>query len=131
MGAMKVLLDTHAYLWWLFDDSRLSATAREIVGNPDNEVFVSAATAWEIATKVRIGRLPSAEVLARDFSGWIARANFLELPIQVRHAQHAGAWPQAHRDPFDRMLAAQSQLEDLPLISTDPLMETFGIAVIW
>lgn len=128
---MRVLLDTHAFLWWLFDDSRLSPTARDIVGVATNEVFVSAASAWEIATKVRIGRLPAAAEMARDIPGWIARANFLELAIQVRHAQHAGSWPQDHRDPFDRMLAAQSLLEGLPLVTADPLMKTFDIPIVW
>ena len=128
---MRLLLDTHTFLWWLFGDARLSPKVRELLADPDHAVFVSAASAWEIATKVRIGRLPDAEEMARDISGWIKRAGFLELPIQVRHAQQAGSWVQDHKDPFDRMLAAQSQIERLPLISTDPLIATFGVKVIW
>ncbi len=128
---MRALLDTHAFLWWLFDDSRLSPRVLNLVADPGNEIFVSAATAWEITTKVRIGRLPAAEALARDIPGWISKAGFIELPIQVSHAQQAGSWPQEHKDPFDRMLAAQSWLEDLPLVSTDSLIKTFGVNIFW
>ena len=127
----RVLLDTHALLWWLFDDSRLSPRVREVLADSDIDVYVSAASAWEIATKYRIGRLPVAEPLIQDVSGWIAKAGFLELPIRIEHARLAGTWPQEHKDPFDRMLAAQSVLEDLPLISVDPLVKTFGANVFW
>ena len=127
----RVLLDTHALLWWLFDDSRLSPRVREVLADSDIDVYVSAASAWEIATKYRIGRLPVAEPLIQDVSGWIAKAGFLELPIRIEHARLAGTWPQDHKDPFDRMLAAQSVLEDLPLISVDPLVKTFGANVFW
>ena len=127
----RVLLDTHALLWWLFDDSRLSPRVREVLADSDIDVYVSAASAWEIATKYRIGRLPVAEALIQDGSGWIAKAGVLELPIRIEHARLAGTWPQEHKDPFDRMLAAQSVLEDLPLISVDPLVKTFGANVFW
>lgn len=127
----RVLLDTHALLWWLFDDSRLSPRVREVLADSDVDVYVSAASAWEIATKYRIGRLPVAEALIQDVSGWLAKAGFLELPIRIEHARLAGTWPQEHKDPFDRMLAAQSVLEDLPLISVDPLVKTFGANVFW
>ena len=128
---MRFLLDTHALLWWLFDDPRLSSTTRDIVGDGANDILVSSASAWEICTKHRLGRLPAASELARDVAGWVERARFTELPIRFAHAQRAGSWPQAHRDPFDRMLAAQAALEELPLISRDPALSAFGIRLIW
>lgn len=128
---MTLLLDTHALLWWLFDDPKLSATARELVSDPGNKVFVSSASAWEISTKYRLGRLPDAAVLADDMGTWIQRAGFRELPVRIPHAQRAGSWPQAHRDPFDRMLAAQSALEDMPLLTRDAKLASFGIRVVW
>ena len=128
---MRFLLDTHAFLWWLFDDPRISTTAREIVADPENDILISSASGWEISTKHRLGRLAVANELVRDLRGWVERARFRELPISLAHAQRAGGWPQAHRDPFDRMLAAQSALEELPLISRDPALAAFGIRVIW
>ncbi len=128
---MRFLLDTHALLWWLFDDERLSADARSIIAEPSHQLLVSSASAWEIATKYRLGRLDSAAELVSDISGWIARARMLELPVSIRHAQHAGLWAVPHRDPFDRMLAAQCALEDLPLVTRDPAFGQFGIRVVW
>jgi len=128
---MRFLLDTHALLWWLFDDPRLSGTVREIVADAGNEIAVSSASAWEISTKHRLGKLPAAKQLVRDISGWVERAGFAELPVTIGHAQRAGSWAQAHRDPFDRMLAAQCALEELPLISRDPALEAFGIRLVW
>jgi PIN domain nuclease of toxin-antitoxin system len=128
---MRFLLDTHTLLWWLFDDPRLSPTVREIVADAGNEIAVSSASAWEISSKHRLGKLPAAKQLVQDISGWVERAGFAELPVTIRHAQRAGSWPQAHRDPFDRMLAAQCALEELPLISRDPALEAFGIRLVW
>ena len=104
---------------------------RGIVADAGNEIVVSSATAWEISTKHRLGKLPGATLLVQDISGWVERAGFRELSVTIRHAQRAGSWPQAHRDPFDRMLAAQSALEELPLISRDPELEVFGIRLVW
>lgn len=128
---MRFLLDTHALLWWLFDDPGLSEASREIIADPDNRILVSSASAWEITTKVRLGRLDGARELARDVATWVERAGFAELAVRIPHAQRAGSWPQAHRDPFDRMLAAQSALEDLPLISRDEALKSFGIRLVW
>jgi PIN domain nuclease of toxin-antitoxin system len=128
---MRFLLDTHALLWWLFDDRRLSTNARELIADPENEILVSSASAWEICTKHRLGKLPSARELARDVATWVTRARFIELPVRIPHAQRAGNWPQAHRDPFDRMLAAQSALDDVPLVSEDPALQSFGIRLVW
>jgi PIN domain nuclease of toxin-antitoxin system len=128
---MRYLLDTHALLFWLFDSPELSATARALLADPDHEVLVSSASAWEIATKFRLGKLPAAHVLVQDIPGWLRRAGFVELPITVAHAQRAGTWPQPHRDPFDRMLAAQSAIEQVPLVSRDEAMAGFGIPTVW
>lgn len=128
---MKYLLDTHALLWWLFDEPSLSVRARAVIAEPRNEVLVSAASAWEVSTKYRLGKLPSARELMQDFGGWLQRAGFRELPIIIAHAERAGAWPQPHRDPFDRMLAAQSVIEALPLVSCDEALSAFGIERVW
>ncbi len=115
----------------MFDDGRLSETAREILTDPANEILVSSASAWEIATKHRLGRLHGVEPLIVDMVAWVRRAGFSELSVRIPHAQKAGSWPQTHRDPFDRMLAAQGTLEDVPLMTRDPAFEVFGISVVW
>ncbi len=128
---MKLLLDTHALLWWLFDDPKLPDTSRELLADPDNDVLVSSASAWEICTKHRIGKLPAASQLVRDVAGWVKRAGFSELPVTIPHAQKAGNWPQQHRDPFDRLLAAPSALEEVPIVRRDRALATFGVQLIW
>ena len=125
-----MLLDTHIFLWWLFDDPRLSASLRERIADPACTPRVSAASVWEIATKYRIGKLPQASQVARDTPAWIIKCGFKPLPISAVHAQLAGAWDVAHRDPFDRMLAAQSRIEALPLASNDAAMRLFGIELL-
>ena len=131
MGTVTYLVDTHALLWWLFDDPKLSPTARAVLADPANSLYVSSASAWEIATKHRLGKLPSAGVLVHDIAGWVARAGFRELPVTISHAQRAGAARQPHRDPFDRMLAAQSVIEGLPLVSADVALKVFGVNLVW
>lgn len=131
MGRMRFLLDTHTLLWWLFDDFRLSIPARAILVDPGNKIFVSSASAWEISTKHRLGKLTGVDVLINDMATWVQRAGFSELTVNILHAQKAGSWPQAHRDPFDRMLAAQSALEDLPLLTRDSAFRNFGIRLYW
>ena len=128
---MRLLLDTHALLWWLFDDPKLTEQSRQLISDRGNEILVSSASGWEICTKHRIGKLPAASELVRDVTAWVRRAAFVELPVTIRHAQQAGCWPQPHRDPFDRMLAAQSALEGVPLISRDRALKGFGIELIW
>lgn len=105
---MRVLLDTHALLWWLGGDNSLSARARQAIGDEDNEVFVSAASAWEVSAKYRLGKLPDAGPLAVDFAREIRQQRFVALPISLEHAQVAGALRGEHTDPFDRMLIAQA-----------------------
>jgi PIN domain nuclease of toxin-antitoxin system len=127
----RLLLDTHALLWWSTDDAALASAASAAIGDPANEIFVSAASAWEIATKFRIGKLPDAEILALDIASAIANQGFLELPITIAHAQRAGGLPEPIRDPFDRILIAQSILETMPLISNEGAFDRYGIARLW
>lgn len=128
---MRVLLDTHAFLWWLDGDTRLPVKVRRLVAEERNTIFVSAASAWEISTKFRLGRLPAAADVAADIAGCIASQGFSPLEITVPHAQRAGGLPGTHRDPFDRMLIAQSQMEDLPLVSNEQMFEEYGLNRIW
>ena len=128
---MRLLLDTHAFLWWLDGDRRIPTRIRRLVGDPRNEVLVSAATAWELTTKARLGKLAGAREVAADVAGCIASQGFVALPITVAHAQRAGSMPGPHRDPFDRMLAAQSLLESVPLVSSDPAFPSLGVAPLW
>lgn len=128
---MRLLLDTHALLWWLTDEPSLSPTARKLIGSGDNEVLVSAVSAWEIGIKVRLGKLPVGEFLVSDFAAYPARERFMELPISADHAVRAALLPGSHKDPFDRMLAAQSQAESLPVISSDPAFDAFGVRRLW
>ncbi len=128
---MRLLLDTHALLWWLDGDRRLPPKVRRLIADETNTVFVSAASAWEIATKFRRGRLPGAADVASDVAGCLADQGFSALDITVRHAQRAGSLSVAHQDPFDRMLIAQSQMDDLPLVSNEDVFEEYGVTRIW
>lgn len=123
---MKVLLDTHAVLWWFADDPQLPPQAEALIDDPLNTVLVSAASAWEICTKVRIGRLPTGQSLCDDFSGYLQRFHFTPLPISVEHGRLAGRLPGSHRDPFDRMLAAQALVEGVTLLTNDPAFAGLG-----
>lgn len=128
---MRALLDTHALLWWLLDSPSLTKPGRKIIAERKNAVVVSAASAWEIATKVRLGKLPGAEEVAAEFSGIMAREGFELLSISADHAIRAGGLPGFHRDPFDRMLIAQAQAENLPLISNEAAFDQYGVRRIW
>lgn len=128
---MRLLLDTHALLWWLDGDPQLSETARAAIGEMQNLVYVSAGSAWEIATKVRIGKLPGAVEVAERLPEILTEQAFAALPIGLEHARRAGRLPGAHRDPFDRMLIAQAQIEGLTLVSNESLFDTFGIIRLW
>lgn len=128
---MRLLLDTHAFIWWLAGSDRLPAVARRAIGNESNEKLVSAASAWEITTKRRIGKLPGAEALADDVPGAIAGEGFEELPITVEDAVRAGSLPGSHRDPFDRMLIAQALAHNLVLVSIETLFDQYGIRRLW
>lgn len=100
-----MILDTHIFLWWLFDDPRLSEPLRQAISDPDRPILVSSASVWEIATKYRLGKLPQATEVARNVPDWIVRAGFSPLGISPAHAQLAGSWQHHHRDPFDRRFA--------------------------
>ena len=128
---MRVLIDTHVLLWSALEPARLSSRARLLLASLDTEVLVSAASAWEIATKVRIGKLPGAEAFAADLNTRIKRIGFLGLAVTLEHGQRAGLLPGTHKDPFDRMLIAQAQAENLPLISNERIFDAYGIRRIW
>ena len=128
---MRVLVDTHAFLWWLAGNRRLSAAARDVIDNPDNSVLVSAASAWEITTNHRLGKLPGADIVAGDVMAAIDDHGFQPLAITVAHAERAGRLPGPHRDPFDRMLIAQSLAHDLPLVTNESLFDRYGVRRIW
>jgi PIN domain nuclease of toxin-antitoxin system len=125
------LLDTHTLLWWLAGDAGLSVLARAAIEDVDNRVFVSAASTWEIATKVRIGKLPGAATIAVDLASVIASQGFLGLSVHLRHGQAAGALPGPHKDPFDRMLMAQAMLDDLVLVSNEEQFDAYGVRRLW
>jgi len=126
-----LLLDTHAFLWWYDGNRRMSMPARRAVDDESNEVLVSAATAWEITTKHRLGKLPGADPIASDIPGAIAAQGFQELPITVQEAARAGALPGPHRDPFDRMLIAQALSLDLVVISNDAAFDRYPVRRLW
>jgi len=127
----ELLLDTHALLWWLADPDRLSLAAYGAIEDPGNQVHVSAASGWEIATKVRLGKLPAANELLGDLPEVLAGQGFQLLPITLRHGLHAGGYNVAHRDPFDRLLAAQAELSGLTLVSLDPALQAFPCCLLW
>ena len=128
---MRTLLDTHAFLWWIADSRRLSETARRAIADAADTVFVSAASAWEITTKHRIGKLAQAEAVAFDVTGAIAGQGFKELAITVDDAARAGQLPGIHRDPFDRMLIAQALARNLPIVSVDRAFDGYGVRRLW
>ncbi len=128
---MRLLLDTHALIWWLAGDDRLSKRAKAAISDEANEVFVSAASAWEISTKHRLGKLPAAGPLAVDFVREVKAQAFEQLPISLEHGQLAGALEGDHRDPFDRMLMAQARAEKMALVSNEVTFDGRGIKRLW
>lgn len=128
---MRFLLDTHTLLWSFNGDPSLSVAARRVIEDGSNEILVSAASAWEIATKVRLGKLPTGEELIRDLDGFLIQLGFDGLAVSVSHAARAGMLGGEHRDPFDRMLIAQAQSENLPIISNDRVFDRYQIKRIW
>ncbi len=128
---LRILLDTHALIWWLAGNTRLPERARHAIGDVSNEKLVSAASAWEITTKYRIGRLTEASELAQDIAGAIAEQGFEELPVTVDDGSRAGALPGHHRDPFDRMLIAQALARNLILVTGDALFDRYGVRRLW
>jgi len=128
---MRVLLDTHVFLWWITDAPRISGRARDVIVDHENELFLSAASGWEIAIKTRLGKVRFPGDPA-DFLSEQLRLNGIEaLPVRMIHALRAGSLPDHHRDPFDRLLVAQCQEEQLPILTADPQIAKYNVEVIW
>ncbi len=128
---MRVLLDTHTFLWWNMEDPQLSSLAKEIIADGRNEIFLSAASVWEISIKAAKGKLVLPEPPAHYIANRMGLYRFQPLLIQVNHAAHVYDLPFYHDDPFDRMLVAQSQIEAMPLLSADPEIRKYEVEVIW
>ena len=130
-SGLKLLLDTHALIWWLEGSEALSPRARDAISDEANSIAVSAASAMEIATKFRLGKLSGAALLAQDFEAIVAAQGVTELAISVHHARLAGGMNIAHKDPFDRFLMAQAQAESMTLVSNEALFDSFAIHRLW
>ena len=125
------MLDTHALVWWVFDNPLLPSTARAYITDVDNEIFVSAVSAYEIVLKHRFGKWQAVGDIAADVSSVVARLNFAELAVSFRHAERAGALPGPHKDPFDRLLISQALAEDMTIVSNERTFDAYGVARIW
>jgi len=128
---MKALLAPHAFLWWISDDPRLSSRVRVIIQAGRNRLFLSAASGWEIAIKTGLGRLKLSAALEVFIPEHLSLNAIEPLPIQMSHVLHVSTLPDHHRDPFDRLLVAQAQLEDLPILSADPQIARYAVKTIW
>ncbi|MBM5807685.1 MAG: type II toxin-antitoxin system VapC family toxin [Cyanobacteria bacterium M_surface_10_m2_179] len=130
-GGCGYLLDSHVLLWWWFDPDRLSQPARSLLLDPSSTVLVSAASVWELSFKHHQGKLPELAAAIADLPGLLQADGFQPLPISIAHGLRAGGYSQPHRDPFDRMLAAQAELEALVLITADTQLSTFPCRILW
>lgn len=128
---MRGLLDTHTFLWWNLDDDQLSAAAREFITDGQNEVFLSAASAWEIAIKYTKGRLVLPDPPERYVAHRLGHYGFQALPVHVSHALRVASLPLIHNDPFDRLLIAQSQMEGMPILTCDSDIAKYDLSIIW
>jgi len=128
---MRVLLDTHAFLWWTADDPRLSRKARRIMADGRNELYLSAASGWEMAIKARLGRLQVGEDLEQFVREQMALNGIDGLPVYMNHALHAYVLPDHHGDPFDRLLVAQALVEGLPILTGDPQIARYAVETVW
>ena len=128
---MKYLLDTHAFLWFVSEDNRLSSKAQSIIKNSRNDIYFSAVSAWEISIKIRLGRLTIEEDLEPFIIKQLAENNFSTISITIFHSIYTSKLPDIHKDPFDRMIVAQSQVEDMPLISKDKNINKYKVPVVW
>jgi PIN domain nuclease of toxin-antitoxin system len=128
---VKALLDTHAFLWWISDDRRLSERVLEMIGDGRNELFFSAASGWEISIKAGLGRLKAPEDLERFIADQLSRNAFRSLPIYLRHALYTRTLPDHHRDRFDRILISQAILEEMALLSADPRISRYPVEIVW
>jgi PIN domain nuclease of toxin-antitoxin system len=128
---MRAILDTHTFLWWITDSDELSQKAREIIADAQNELFVSAASTWEIAIKAQLGRLEFVGDPERVIPEQLSLNAVEGLPVQISHALHVYHLPQHHRDPFDHLLIAQARLEEIPIITKDPVISQYDVETIW
>jgi len=128
---VRCLLDTHTLIWWMTTDPHLSSAAGAIIRSKENTTIVSAVSAWEIATKVRLGRLPAAVGLVQDFVSDLQRHRIEILDVTAEHGIRAGLLPGPHKDPFDRMLIAQAIAENIPIVSNDRALDGYGINRLW
>ncbi|HUJ95916.1 MAG TPA: type II toxin-antitoxin system VapC family toxin [Terriglobales bacterium] len=128
---MKILLDTHAFLWWIRDDPRLSRRARELVTSGRNELFLSVTCVWEILTKTQTGKLRLAESAQKFVTEQLTANNIQVLPLTLDHVFRLEQLPLHHRDPFDRILIAQSLEEEFPILSADPLLKNYSATLLW
>lgn len=128
---MRALLDTHTFLWWNMDDPQLSPLARDLIADGSNEIYLSAASAWEISIKYARGRLVLPDAPQVYVAERMASQHFQPLPVLLSHAFHVHRLPEIHQDPFDRLLIVQSQLEELPILTGDPTIARYGVSVIW
>lgn len=130
-AALNLLLDSSTLIWATTAPDRLTDCSRAALEDPDNDLYVSAASAWELATKHRLGRLAQAEPLVRDWAGQLDRVGYLRLDIRHDHALRAGAYDVEHPDPFDRMIAAQAELEGMALVARDRAFDLFPVTRLW
>ena len=128
---MKLLLDTHTFLWWITDDPQISAKALELMGDSQNDLYWSAASTWEVAIKYALGRLPLPDAPTIFLPAELGKNRIESLPIVDTHAFQAGLLPRHHRDPFDRMLVAQAQVETLGIVSNDTKIRLYNVNVYW
>ncbi len=130
-SCVRALFDTHVLIWWFSDDPLLPQPVRGFIGDTENHLLVSAASAWEIAIKYQLGKLRKTGDLVSDFTGRIEREGFELLPISAEHGIRAGLLPGPHKDPFDRMLVAQAQAENIPIITNEMIFESYGVRRLW
>lgn len=128
---MRILLDTHAFLWWVTDDAQLSRRARRLIGDGRNEILFSAASAWEISIKSSLGRVTLPDDADRYIPAQLEQNAFGVLPVQLHHALRVATLPDVHRDPFDRMLVAQALVEELAILSRDARLGGYSVRVLW
>ncbi|MFM8495943.1 MAG: type II toxin-antitoxin system VapC family toxin [Planctomycetia bacterium] len=128
---MRILLDSHAFLWFILGDQRLSDRARSAIATADTDVLVSPATLWEMAIKVRLGKYALPEPFGPFMESQLAANRFRLLPIEVRHAAILASMPFHHRDPFDRLIVAQALAESIAVVSVDAVFDLYGVARLW
>ena len=128
---MRLLLDSHAFLWYVLNDSQLSTDAQQAINDPNNDVLISAATYWEVAIKISVGKYKLTRSFIDFFTDHIARNGFHILPITLQHADNVTQLPLHHRDPFDRLLSAQSLVESIALVSNETQFDQYGVNRVW